>query len=149
MFFTANGDAELVIDNDPYNLAYNFASVEEESPLEEGTSLLGGDSYISAMVIWVEEQVADPQFKCGLEGQCVHLLKERGFNIKGNAWDLKKNTDDPCRGCAILLKRHVGIVLDYTSEYVEFEEKNFFGCGVYSRRRLPVDNNSIRGYIIP
>jgi len=144
------GEANLVVDESPYNLAYIFASVEAEPLLEEGT-LLSDGSYISAMVIWVDEQLADPQYEtvCGIEKQCVSLLKENGFNIRGNAWDLKKNTDEPCRGCAILLKRHVGLVYDYDSDYVCFKEKNFYGCGIFSKRCILRTDKSIRGYIVP
>ena len=89
---------------------------------------------------------------CPAEGQCVYLLKERGFDIKGNAIDLKPNTDEPCRGCAILMYGnrygHVGIVYDYDSDYVCFEESNFLGCGVLSERCLRKDASIIRGYLI-
>ena len=89
---------------------------------------------------------------CPAEGQCVYLLKERGFDIKGNAIDLRPNADEPCRGCAILMYGgrygHVGIVRNYDSEYVEFLEKNFTGCGELSIRTLRRNASIIRGYLI-
>lgn len=95
---------------------------------------------------------AKPSSKCPAEGQCVYLLKEKGFDTKGNAIDIKPNTPDPCRGCAILLSGgrygHVGIVYDYDSDYVCFEEKNYLGCGVLSTRCIPRNSSNIRGYLI-
>lgn len=145
------GEANLVVDESPYNLAYNFASVEAEPLSLEGTLLVDDGSYISTMVVWIDEQMADPQYEtvCPVSSQCVSLLKENGFDIHGNAWDLKANTQDPCRGCAILLKRHVGLVTNYDRDYVCLKEKNFLGCGVINNRCISRTDKSIRGYIIP
>jgi hypothetical protein len=89
---------------------------------------------------------------CPAEGQCVYLLKERGFDTKGNAIDIKPNTPDPCRSCAILMYGgrfgHVGIVYDYDSDYVCFEEKNYLGCNILNTRCVPRNSTIIRGYLI-
>jgi len=145
------GEANLVVDESPYNLAYNFASVEEEPLLEEGT-LLSDGSYISAMILPEPVVEAVKTVGCPISSQCVSLLKESGFETTGNAINIKPNTKDPCRGCAILMYSgrfgHVGIVYDYDRDYVCFKEKNFAGCGIINVRCLPINSSIIRGYLI-
>jgi len=82
---------------------------------------------------------------------CVSYLKFKlgipQSEVLGNAWDLKPNSDTPKTGSVILFDSHAGYVFYSTSEKVVFEEYNWQPCAK-TVRTLPLDNESIRGYLV-
>lgn len=89
---------------------------------------------------------------CPIELQCVSYVKGKGLELpKGDAKDIKPNSDVPVVGGGVLLYSgrwgHIAYIEEVFENGILVSEANVEGCGVVSTRSISLDSLSIRGFI--
>ena len=106
----------------------------------------------------IEEAVRPPSVlgvlvkeSCPLEKQCISYVQSRGLQIKGDAKDIRPNSDVPCVGCGILLCDgrwcHLAYIEEVLSDSVYVCEQNWEGCGIVSCRTIALNDPKIIGFV--
>ena len=175
MMFT-RGEANLVVDESPYNLAYNFASVEAEPLLEEGT-LLSDGSYISAVILpepeivpLIEEAKSEISVSASFENpptqrffSCINFIKEYWPEFKDKQlysprylWQNYakfglERIDEPIVGALVVMLDnpyygHIGVVEWVESPSFSLIEENL-KPGKITHRTFEFENKNIIGYL--
>ena len=166
------GEANLVVDESPHNLAYNFASAEEEplplssigsgfiyaniipDELEPSTKI---EEIVDMMAVYDDVNVstvsATARWSCPLDKQCVRFAEKKMNRVfDTDARNIKSNKKDPCINCGVLLRSsnpygHIAVIIKVESSSFEVIEQNQLGCGIISTRSIEVGDSLIRGFV--